>query len=140
VSYLLDTNVVSEMRKMRGGKADPRVVAWLGGVDKSELFISVVTLAELEFGTRRMERQDAAQGALLRSWMEGFVLRVFARQILLVTEDIALRCGQLHFPNPRPWRDAFIAAAALVHKLPVVTRNVEDFERMDVTVINPWAG
>jgi predicted nucleic acid-binding protein len=107
-------------------------------VDSSHLFLSVITLYELEIGTRRMERRDPRQGALLRAWMLDRILPVFAGRILPVTAEVATRCASLHVPNPAPFRDSFIAATALVHGMTVVTRNVADFEHSDVKTLNPW--
>ncbi len=136
--YLLDTNVISELRKAGSGKADPRVVSWLSEQDAASLFISAVTLMELDLGILLVERRDPAQGARLRSWMDDYVLPEFADRTVPVEKAVALRCSRLHVPDPRPERDAFIAASALVHGMRIVTRNVVDFEPMGVTIINPW--
>jgi toxin FitB len=136
--YLLDTNVVSELRKIRVGKADPNVAAWTDTVDAAELFVSAITIMELELGVLMIERKDASQGALLRSWLEQHVLPEFARRTLPVDTAVALRCARLHTPNKRGERDALIAATALVHGMTVVTRNVADFEATQVKLINPW--
>lgn len=136
--YLLDTNVVAELRKAKAGKADKNVTAWAESVAPSSLFLSAITVLELELGVLLMERRDHAQGAILRSWMEGHVLPAFAGRILPIDASIARRCAQLHVPNPKSERDAFIAATALVHGMMVVTRNVGDFASTDVTVLNPW--
>ena len=137
--YLLDTNVVSELRKVRAGKADVRVAAWAEGVDASEMFLSAITLQELEIGVLLAARRDPAQGAVFRTWMNGHVLPAFAGRILAVDAAVALRSAQLHVPDPRPVRDGLIAATALVHGLVVVTRNVGDFEASGVSLLNPWA-
>jgi hypothetical protein len=136
--FLLDTNVVSEMFKTQTHRADRKVLAWARKVDSSHLFLSVITLYELEIGTRRMERRDPRQGALLRAWMLDRILPVFAGRILPVTAEVATRCASLHVPNPAPFRDSFIAATALVHGMTVVTRNVADFEHSGVKTLNPW--
>jgi toxin FitB len=135
---LVDTNVVSELRKAGAGRADPNVVAWSGTVRPGDLYLSVVTLQEIETGVRLRERVDPLQGAVLRRWLEGKVLRGFAGRILPVTIPIARRCAALHVPDPRPVRDSLIAATALVHGLTVVTRNSNDFAPMGVPIINPW--
>lgn len=136
--FLLDTNVISELRKVSNGQADPNVVAWLSKIDVANLFISAVTVMELEIGILRVARRDQAQGARLTTWMNNHVLPEFADRILPIDEAVALRCAQLHVPDPRPERDAYIAATALVHGMTIVTRNVVDFEATGVAIINPW--
>lgn len=136
--FLLDTNVVSELRKVRAGKANPKVAAWAESVDASELYLSVITLKELELGILRLERKDAGQGALLRSWMQFHVLPEFAERTLPLDTAVALRCAKLHVPDPCPDRDACIAATAIVHGMTIVTRNVVDFESTGVSILNPW--
>lgn len=136
--YLLDTNVVSELRKIRSGKADANVARWADGVDASDLFLSVVTVQELEIGILLAERKDPSKGALLRAWMDQHVLPAFADRVLPVDMAVALRGAALHVPEPRPVRDALIAATALVHDMPVVTRNVPDFAPTGVRIIDPW--
>jgi toxin FitB len=136
--FLLDTNVVSELRKIRSGKSDRNVSAWADSVDAADLFVSVVTILELEIGILRVERRDPASGALLREWMNERVLSAFANRTLAVNIAVAKRSAQLHVPDPRPIPDALIAGTALVHGMTLVTRNVADFAPMGVTVINPW--
>lgn len=138
--YLLDTNVVSELRKVRAGKADPHVARWADGMDAAELFVSVVTLQELEIGVLLAERKDAPKGAMLRTWLDHHVLPAFAERVLPVDNAVALRSARLHVPEPRPVRDALIAATALVHGMTVVTRNLVDFRPMGVNLIDPWQG
>lgn len=136
--YLLDTNVVSELRRAKTGKADPGVVAWAASVPVTGLFVSVVTVLELELGILRIERRDPAQGALLRAWLEAQVLPAFSARILSVDVDVARRCARLHVPDRRSERDALIAATALTHGLIVVTRNIVDFQPTEVGTFNPW--
>ena len=136
--YLLDTNVISELRKVGDGKADSAVVAWVSGVDAGEMFISALTLMELEIGILRVERRDAAQGARLRAWFETQVCPEFEDRTLSVDSTIARRCARLHVPDPKSERDALIAATALEHGLTVVTRNIADFAATGVSLINPW--
>ena len=139
MSHLLDTNVVSELRKARAGKADPGVMAWAANVDANRLFISVVTVMELELGVLSLARKDPGQATLLRAWLQQQVLPEFAERILPIDLAVARRCAGLHVPNRRSERDALIAATALVHGLTVVTRNVGDFAPTGVPIINPWA-
>lgn len=136
--YLLDTNVVSELRKAKSGKADAGVIAWAAGLHASELFLSAISVLELEMGVLLVERRDAAQGVVLRSWLDKHVLPAFAERILPVDTAVARRCARLHVPDPRAERDALIAATALVRDLTVVTRNVGDFEATGVRLLNPW--
>jgi predicted nucleic acid-binding protein len=136
--YLLDTNVLSELR--RRDRTDHKVAAWADRVHASELFLSAITILEVEVGALRLLRRDPAQGAMLRRWIDGNVLPAFDGRILPVDTAVAQRCASLHVPAPRAERDALIAATALVHRLKVVTRNVEDFDPMGVATFNPWHG
>jgi hypothetical protein len=138
--FVLDTNVVSELRKVRLGKADPSVARWADGVNVIDLFVSVITLQELEIGILLAERKDPARGEMLRTWMNSHVLPAFAGRILVVDTAIALRSAALHVPDPKSIRDGLIAATALVHGMQVVTRNVMDFVGCGVGLINPWEG
>jgi toxin FitB len=153
--FLLDTNVVSELRKARAGKANMGVSNWAAGVPAALMFVSVVSLDELEHGVLLAERKDPEKGAVLRAWLDESVLPAFADRVLPafadrvlpafadrvlpVDTETALRSAALHVPNPAPFRDAFIAATALVHGMTVVTRNNKDFDRFeDLVVLNPW--
>lgn len=138
--YVLDTNVVSELRKARTGKIDANVAAWAESIDASALFVSSIMIMELELGILSVERRDAIQGSRLRSWLEQHVLPEFSGRTLPVDTAVALRCARLHVPDKRSERDAIIAATALVHGMSVVTRNVADFEPTGVAIINPWTG
>ncbi len=136
--YLLDTNVVSELRKVLLGKADANVAAWADSIDAAELFVSAITIMELELGVLSIERRDAAQGAVLRAWLERQVLPEFAERTLPIDTAVAQRCARLHVPDKRSERDALIAATALVHGMTVATRNVADFAPTGVAIIDPW--
>jgi predicted nucleic acid-binding protein len=136
--YLLDTNVISEFRKAARGKADRQVAAWAGSVPSESMFVSAVCILELELGTLLMERRDARQGTILRSWMKDHVLPAFAGRILVVDTPVALKGAALQVPNPRSYRDSLIAATALVHGMTVVTRNVKDFAATGVSILDPW--
>lgn len=136
--YVLDTNLVSELRKAKEGKTDKNVAAWAAGVLPSTLFLSAISIMELEQGTLLIERRDPAQGATLRTWLDNHVLPAFAGRVLPIGTAVARRCARLHVPDPRAERDALIAATALVHGMAIVTRNVADFEPTGVQIINPW--
>lgn len=136
--FVLDTNVVSELRKIRLGRADKCVARWADRVDSVDLYLSVITLQELEIGVLLAERRDPPQGAIFRAWLDSRVLPAFAGRILPVDTAVARRSAKLHVPDPRPVRDCLIAATALVHGMTVVTRNVADFESSGVALLNPW--
>lgn len=137
--WLLDTDVVSELRRAPLGRCDPRVRDWAAATPASRTFLSVLTVEELERGVLRKERQDATQGAALRRWLEEDVLRTFAGRILPVDRDVARRAAGLHVPDPAPVADALIAATALVSGLVVATGNRRDFARFaGLSVHDPW--
>lgn len=136
--YLLDTNVISELRKAKSGKSNKNVVAWAESVSASKLFLSTISVLELEMDILRVKRRDASQASILRSWLNTHVLPAFSERILPLDIAVAQRCAALHVPDPQSDRDAIIAATALVHGMTVVTRNICDFERTDVALLNPW--
>ena len=136
--FVLDTNVVSELRKAKAGKADRRVAAWAASVPAGALFVSAITILELELGVLMIERRDARQGAMLRAWLDGQVLPAFAGRVLAVDTAVAQRGAKLQVPDRRSDRDVLIAATAMVHSMTVVTRNVADFEATGVPIFNPW--
>jgi toxin FitB len=137
--YVLDTNIVSELRKVRSGKANPGVAEWVTGVPSAQLFVSAITIHELEHGVLLVERSDPTQGAVLRAWLDHSVAAAFTDRVLAVDEGAARRAASLHVPNPAPIRDALIGGTALVHGMTVVTRNVKDFQRFGgLEVLNPW--
>jgi predicted nucleic acid-binding protein len=139
LTYLLDTNVVSELRKIGDGKADANVVVWVGREDATSFFISAITILELERGILGV-RRDARQGARLRTWLDNYVRPEFAGRILPVDDAVATRCAHLHIPDRRNEADALIAATALIHRLTVVTRNIKDFEGTGAIIVDPWQG
>jgi predicted nucleic acid-binding protein len=134
--YLLDTNVVSELRVR--ARTHPRVALWADGRSADEMYLSAVTILEIEIGALRLARRDPAAGKVFQSWIDAGVLPAFEGRILAFDIAIARRCAALHVPDPRSERDAMIAATALVHGLTVVTRNLADFEPTGVTCLNPW--
>jgi toxin FitB len=136
--YLIDTNVISEMRKARAGKIDLNVARWASGVDVNQMFVSVITIHEIEIGTLLTERRDLAQGRIYRSWLENDVLPTFASRMLPVNVEVARVCAAYHVPDPMPLLDSFIAATAQVHGLTLVTRNTADFQRCGIPLLNPW--
>ena len=137
--FVLDTNVVSELRKVRAGKADPGVSEWASGVPWGQMFLSSITIQELEHGVLLADRVDPSKGRLLRRWLDGSVMSVFDQRVLAVDATVARRAAALHVPDPAPFRDALIGATALVRQMTMVTRNVEDFSRFDgLEIIDPW--
>jgi toxin FitB len=136
--YLLDTNVVSELRRAGTGQAHPAVTRWADSVDPIALHLSVVSVMEIEIGILRLARRDGAQAERLRSWLDGQVLTAFAGRILAVDPPVARRCAQLLVPDPKADRDALIAATAHVHGLTVVTRNTADYQATGVALLDPW--
>jgi hypothetical protein len=136
--FLLDTNVMSEFRKLTTGRMDVHGRAWAKKVPEFRLYLSSVCVFEVEKGVLQMECRDRRQGSALREWFDGYLLPSFEGRILVFDTVIARRCAALHVPDPRADRDAMIAATALVHGMTVVTRNVADFEPMRVPVLNPW--
>jgi len=134
--YILDTNVVSELRK--GNRADRNVRTWAQALAAVSLYLSAISILELEIGILLIARRDQKQSAVLRLWMDRHVLPAFAGRVLAIDTTVAQRCASLHVPNPRSDRDALIAATALVHGMTVVTRNVSHFQSMGVAIVNPW--
>lgn len=134
--FIIDTNVVSELRKR--DLADRRVLEWADRSDHSQFYLSAITVFEVRYGALRVERRDKVQGRHMLAWLQRDILDAFAGRILPIDTDVAAECAALHVPDPRPERDAFIAATALVHDLTVVTRNSKDFEPMGVKLFNPW--
>jgi predicted nucleic acid-binding protein len=134
--YLLDTNVVSELRK--GKNAHRSVRTWADALPSASLFLSAISILELEIGVLLLERRDRKQGAVLRTWMDGHVLPTFSGRILAIDTVVAQRCATLHVPDPPSDRDALIAATALVHGMVVATRNVNHFQFRGLSLVNPW--
>jgi predicted nucleic acid-binding protein len=137
VSFLLDTNVISELRKSEQ-RVERAVRNWAEAQHLDALYITVITVMELEIGVARAERRDARQGWVLRQWLEERVIEAFGHRILPVDLPVARRAATFHVPDPCSERDVLIGATALVHDLVVVTRNESDFDRFGVRMINPW--
>ncbi|NYZ69127.1 type II toxin-antitoxin system VapC family toxin [Endozoicomonas sp. SM1973] len=136
--YIIDTNVLSELRKIATGRADKNVMEWEQTVTPATMFLSSITILELEMGMLRAERKDTVQANRLKNWINNQVLPAFKGRILPVDTLVAQRCARLHVPNPKSERDAMIAATAFVHGMTVVTRNVKDFELTGVDLHNPF--
>ena len=134
--FLLDTNVISELR--RPERANKNVVAWASTIPAGSFFLSVISIFEIELGTLKIARRDAAQGAILRAWIDEQLLPRFEGRVLAVDTAVAQHCARLHVPDPHAERDAMIAATAIVHSLTVVTRNVAHFKTVGVMLLNPW--
>ena len=140
--FLLDTNVVSELR--RPGKADPKALAWAQSVPMIQQYVSAINILELEQGVLARERIDPVQGAILRTWLDDTVRVQLAGRIVSVDEPVALLCAYLHIPNQKSCRDALIGACAMVHGMTLVTRNPKDFNQMGdvsgkaIKLLNPW--
>ncbi|MEW6996596.1 type II toxin-antitoxin system VapC family toxin [Colwelliaceae bacterium BS250] len=136
--FLLDTNVISELRKATTNKADKNVIKWAKQQSVGSLFISSITILEIEMGILQKERKDPQQAAKLRTWLDFHVLKAFSERILPLDTSVALQCAKLHVPDPKSERDAMIGATAKVHGMTLVTRNIKDFKHMKLELINPW--
>lgn len=136
--YLLDTNVISELRKSADGRINKGVQSWAEEIFPELMFISAITVLELEIGVLQIERRDKKQGAVLRGWLNHNVLPAFSDRVLPVDLVVAQRCASLHVPNPKSERDAMIAATAVENRMTIVTRNVSDFIQSGVKVFDPW--
>lgn len=136
--YLLDTNIISESRKLGTSRIDRQAARWFAQVDVETTFISAMTLFELERGVSQMERRDAAQGSVLRRWLSDQIMTTYEHRTLPLTRAVALICAGLHIPDPKSERDAWIAATAIDAGLTLVSRNVSDFATMGVRLINPF--
>ena len=134
--YVLDTNVISELRSGKPQQS-ANVRKWAAHQPSAKLYLSAISILELEMGVRSLERRVPPQGGALRLWLDQVRL-AFSGRILSFTEVTAPLCANMHVPNPKSERDAMIAATTLEHGFSVVTRNVADFANMGVIVVNPW--
>lgn len=134
--FLLDTNVIAELRRGKPHQS-VEVRAWAAGQPSSKLFLSAITILELEMGILALERRTPPQGNALRTWLTG-MREAFAGRILPFTDITATICAALHVPDPRSERDTMVAATALEHGFTVVTRNEPDFAGTGVGLVNPW--
>jgi predicted nucleic acid-binding protein len=136
--YLLDTNVISEFRKSADGRINKSVKRWADEISSDLMFISSISVLELEIGVLQIERRDKKQGLILRKWLNKNVLPAFLDRVLPVDLAVVQRCASLHVPNPKSERDAMIAATAIEHRMTIVTRNVSDFIQSGVKIFDPW--
>jgi predicted nucleic acid-binding protein len=134
LSFLLDTNVVSEARKRN---ADPNVRAWLASVPDPDLYLSALVIGEIRQGVERLRRRDPAQAAMYDAWLST-LLRDFADRIVPVTAEVAQEWGRLNVPDPLPVIDGLLAATAKVHGWTLVTRNTADLARVGVPLLDPF--
>ena len=134
--FLLDTNVISELRQGKPMQ-NAQVLAWAKGHIFDRFFLSAITILELEKGVQALEHKQPPQGQALRRWLDG-VTDVFDGRTIPFSASMAKRCAALHFPHAISERDAMIAATALEHRFTVVTRNLKDFQSTGVQLLNPW--
>ena len=128
--------MINELRKQPAHR-DSQVARWVRSVPIAELYLSVITVYEIEVGIRRITRRDEVQGQRFRKWLEHGVLRQFQEKVLPLDTAVATRAAGLPVPDPKPLADSFIAATAIEHNLVVVTRNTQDFVDIGVEVVNP---
>jgi len=136
--YLLDTPVISELRKAKTGRCDPGVVRWAAGVARQNLYMSAISLLELENSVARAERKDRTQGASLRTWLDEQVMKAFDGRILPVDAGVVKKRAALSQTESKNERDALITATAQVHGLVLVTRNASAFKSPRLKLFNPW--
>ncbi|KAF1067348.1 type II toxin-antitoxin system VapC family toxin [Variovorax sp.] len=134
--WLLDTNVVSEVRK---SSCHPNVLAWMAAHATGDMYLSAVTVLEIQRGiSQAAQRGDELQAEVFHRWLETMVLPAFAGRILPIDHVVARRAASLAWADGRDYRDPLIAATALVHGATVVTRNLKHFEASGVPLMNPW--
>ena len=136
--YLLDTNIISELKKLDSGKIHPQVQRWTYSINLMQTKISVVSITEIRTGILSLARKDQAQAASLDNWFTNRLLPAYRTRTLSVDTEVALICAQLHIPTKRPINDAYIAATAIAHNLTLVTCNVRDFQGLPLMLENPF--
>lgn len=136
--YLLDTNIISELKKLDSGKIHPQVQRWAYSINLMQTKISVVSITEIRTGILSLARKDQAQAASLDNWFTNRLLPAYRTKTLSVDTEVALICAQLHIPAKRPINDAYIAATAIAHNLTLVTCNVRDFQGLPLMLENPF--
>lgn len=136
--YLLDTNIISELKKLDSGKIHPQVQRWAYSINLMQTKISVVSITEIRTGILSLTRKDQAQAASLDNWFTNRLLPAYRTRTLSVDTEVALICAQLHIPAKRPINDAYIAATAIAHNLTLVTCNVRDFQGLPLMLENPF--
>lgn len=136
MNFLLDTNVVSELRKRA---PDGGVVAWFDSVGSPQLYLSVLTVGEIRQGICRLQRRDRAQAAVFDQWLAG-LLRAYSDRVVPVTAEVAEEWGRLNVPDPVPVIDGLLAATAKVHDWTLVTRNISDVADTGARLHNPFTG
>jgi hypothetical protein len=135
LSYLVDTNVISELRKRE--KADPAVQAWFASVADEEIFLSVLTVGEIRQGVERIRRRDPAAATALDRWLDR-VVEMHRDRLVPVDRLVAEEWGRMNVPDPLPMIDGLLAATAKVTGLTLATRNVGDVERTGIDLVNPF--
>ena len=136
--YLLDTPVISELRKAKTGRCDAGVMRWASGVARQNLYMSAISLLELENSVAKAERKDRVQAAPLRSWLDDQVMKAFDGRILPVDAGVVKKRAALNHAESKSERDALVVATAQLHGLVLVTRNVAAFKTTRVKLFNPW--
>lgn len=137
--FLLDTNVISELRKIKIGKANKGLEIWSKNHNKKIMFLSVISLLELEIGALSLERKDPKQGTVIRMWIDEIIKPKFKDRIIPVSTKTVLICSKMHIPNRKSITDSLIAATAIEHNLTVITRNEKDFEETGAKIFNPFS-
>ncbi len=136
--YILDNNVISELRKIKSSKANDGVVQWIKDKPRNQLFTCDIVIMEIYRGILLKERKDIVQASHLRSWFNNFVMAYFDGRILGIDHNVSLICAGFHVPNPRAENDTWIASIAKYHNMILVTRNEKDFENLPIKIINPF--